>query len=84
MPWKNERDLPALRIAYKVAVTTHAECSRTLTEVLVRGETATADLIEAEANARYHKEMTRRKLHAALATALDAPPEQPASDKLVR
>ena len=77
MPWENDPDIYALRMAYNVAVTTHSECSRSLTEALIRGETATAELTEAEAKARHQKEMTRRKLHAAMLRAMGPLPEPP-------
>ena len=81
MPWSDDPDMHALRMAYNIAVTTHSECSRALTEAQIRGDAATAALIEAEAKARHQKEMTRRQLHAAMLRAqLDPPPEPPPND----
>ena len=66
-------------MAYNVAVTTHAECARTLTEALIRGEAAPAELIEAELKARYQRDTARGKLHAAMAR--DLGPDPPARSK---
>jgi hypothetical protein len=76
MPW-NDSDIAALRMAYNVAVTAHGDCSRAVTAALVRGEAASTELIEAEAAARRLREEARRKLHAAMASALGPPPEPP-------
>ena len=83
MPSTHDANMAALRMAYNAAVTTHAERARALTEALIRGETATAELTEAEAMARHQKEMARRKLHAAMARGLDPPSEPPAPGKPV-
>ena len=81
MPWTQEPDIAALRMAYNVAVTTHAECARTLTEALIRGEAAPAELIEAELKARYERDTTRRRLHAGMVRDLAPPPRVTGSDQ---
>jgi hypothetical protein len=75
MPWNHDPTMQALRMAYNAAVAAHAERARAVTEALMRGEADPAELIEAEAKARHQKEVARRKLHAAMARALEPPPE---------
>ena len=77
MPWKHDPNMQSLRLTYNAAVTAHAEHARALTEALIRSETAPAELIEAEAQARHQKEMARRQLHAAMARNLGPPTEPP-------
>jgi hypothetical protein len=80
----DDRDLAALRVAYNVAITAHAECAKALTEVLMRGGEMPAALVEAEAMTRRQREEARRRLHAAMARALGPPPESPAPSKPTR
>ena len=77
MPGMNEVGIEALWIAYDVAVAMHAESVRTLTEAQIRGDTDTKALVEAEVTARRQREEARKKLNAAVATALGPPPEPP-------
>jgi hypothetical protein len=77
MPWKDRPDIAALRMAYNVAVTAHAQCARALTEALMRDQAAPPEIVEGELKARYQRDMARSKLHAAMASALGQPPEPP-------
>ena len=81
MPWRHDPDITALRMAYNVAVTAHANCARALTEALMRGEVDSTALVESEAMARRQKEEARKNLHAAMARAIGPPPEPPGSTK---
>ena len=70
-------------MAYNVAFAAHANCTRALTEALMRGDEDTETLVEAESTARRQKEEARKTLHAAMARAL-GPRPQPPTDKLLR
>ena len=79
----SDPDMAALRTAYNVAFSAHADCARALTQALTH-DGSTAELIEAEATARRLKEEARRNLHAAMAMALDPPSDPPTPSKPLR
>ena len=81
MPWKHDSAIAALRVAYNVTVTAHADCARALTGALMRGDAGTKMLVEAEVTARRQKEEARRKLHAAMARDLGPLPPAPGPTK---
>ena len=74
-PGTHDPQIAALRMAYNVSVSAHADCARALTQALMRDK-STEKLVEAE-------EEARRKLHAAMARDLGQTPEPP-KDKLLR
>jgi hypothetical protein len=80
----DDQGIAALRMAYNVAVSAHADCARSLTEALMRGGVVSEALILAESKARAQKEEARRKLHAALARSLGPPREPPDPSKPAR
>jgi len=84
MTLPSDPDRAALRMAYNVAVSAHAECARALTQALMRGGEIPAALVEAEATTRRKREEARRRLQAAMARALGPPPEPPAPSKPTR
>ena len=77
MPWNNDPATQSLRLAYNAAVAAYADRSRALTEVFMQGKRPSAELVEAEAQARAQLDAARKKLHGAMALAITGPDNQP-------
>ena len=70
MPWHNDPEMQALRLAYNAALTAHADRAHAVTEAMLQGQQPPPDLVEAEAKARAHLNAARKRLHDAMASAI--------------
>jgi hypothetical protein len=71
MPWNSDPAIQALRLTYNAAVDAHSGCARAVTDAVLRGEEPSAALLEVEAKAKATLSEARKKLHAAMARAMD-------------
>jgi len=62
--------MQALRLRYNAAVAAHADCSRALADVSVRGEQPSPAMVKAEAMAKTCLIEARKRLHEAMALAM--------------
>ena len=65
--------MQALRLTYNSAVSAHADTAMALVDAALRGEQASAEMIEAAAKTKSLLDDSRARLHAVMALAMGDP-----------